>query len=138
MVAARTALLQALRRGPGYGRELIRRVRELTGGRVRLAPGSVYPALRALERERLVRSWPVVPGQRRGGRSRTYYELSARGIRAAEVDRGVLGALATQGRESASGTGAAQRMTDRFRRGAELSEFVDVLARAARRRRAAS
>ena len=136
MVTVRTALLQALRRGPAYGQELIRLVRKLTGARVRLAPGSVYPALRVLGRERLVRSWPVVPGRRRGGRSRTYYELTVRGIRAAELDRGALGALASRGPEISEGAQAA-RLTDRFRLGAELSEFADKLARAGRRARAA-
>jgi hypothetical protein len=53
--SAKAALIQALVTGPGYGLELQERIRERTGGRVRLHSGSLYPALRALERERLVR-----------------------------------------------------------------------------------
>ena len=76
MVSARTALLLVLTDGPGYGRELVRRIQGATGGREQLAEGSVYPALRGLAAARLVRSWKVVPGRRRGGRVRTYYELT--------------------------------------------------------------
>jgi DNA-binding PadR family transcriptional regulator len=62
MVTARTAILQALRQGPGYGRLLMRLVSTATGGRASLAPGSVYPTLKALEKARLVRKWTVIAG----------------------------------------------------------------------------
>ena len=81
MVTARTAVLLALRRGPVYGRELIRRIGRVTGGRMRLSEGTVYPALRALRDARLVAAWNVVPGRKRGGRSRVYYELRCAGVR---------------------------------------------------------
>ena len=41
---ARTAVLLALDR-PGYGLQIIERVRVHTAGRIRLRLGSVYPAL---------------------------------------------------------------------------------------------
>ena len=47
-VTTRVALLQALRDGPGYGRELILRVAEASEGMVRLSPARVYAALDAL------------------------------------------------------------------------------------------
>ena len=87
MVSARTALQLVLRDGPGYGRELVRRIQSATAGRERFAEGTIYPALRGLEAARLVRSWNVVPGRRRGGRARTYYELTERGVRASEAER---------------------------------------------------
>jgi DNA-binding PadR family transcriptional regulator len=54
MVSARTAVLLAPRRGPVYGRELIRRIERVTGGRMRPSAGTVYSTLRALRTARLV------------------------------------------------------------------------------------
>src|SRR5574341_1438418 len=79
-LSARAALLQALR-VPGYGLELMKRVHDSTGGVVGLRMGSIYPALRALEGEGLVRCLRVAA--RRKGRPRRYYELTPRGVRAA-------------------------------------------------------
>ena len=79
--SAKAALLQALTTGPGYGLELLERISDRTGDRVRLRLGSLYPALRALQQEGLVRSWDR---SRRRGRPRRYYELTIKGIRSAE------------------------------------------------------
>src|SRR5688572_14726934 len=83
-LSARAALLHALRM-PGYGLDLMARVRRGTGGSIRLRGGSVYPALRALEAQGLVRSTSVNGAGR--GRPRQYYELTAAGVRAAAVQR---------------------------------------------------
>jgi DNA-binding PadR family transcriptional regulator len=93
MLSARSAILQTLRRGPAYGQVLMRRVAAATERRVSLAPGSLYPALKTLEKARLVRSWSVVPGRKRGSRRRTYYELTVRGVREAESEAKALHAL---------------------------------------------
>jgi len=123
MLGAQTAVLLALRQGPGYGRELVRRIRIASGGRLRLADGSVYPALRRLERSRLARSWQVVPGRRRGGRSRTYYELTARGVRASAAAAGALeGLVAARARFRPASPEELERMRQRLELGAELSE----------------
>lgn len=58
-LTVKATLLQALLEGPCYGQQLIALVHDRTGGRVRLGEGSLYPALRALEREGLVRSWDI-------------------------------------------------------------------------------
>ncbi len=87
LVAAKSALLQALVEGPGYGLELIDRVKDRTSGDVRLGQGSVYPALRSLEVEGLVRSYEGPPLPERGGRPRVYYELTGEGLRAAREQR---------------------------------------------------
>jgi DNA-binding PadR family transcriptional regulator len=94
MVSTRTALLQALRQGPGYGLELVARLQRLTGHR--LALGSVYPALEGLKHGGLARAWKVVPGGRRGARSRTYYELTYPGLLRAQADATALRALLTE------------------------------------------
>ena len=128
MVTARVALLQALREGPGYGRELVRRIRRASASRLRFAEGSIYPALRRLEAARLVRSWDVVPGRRRGGRARTYYELTERGVRASEADRAVLLRLAVPESPRLPGPEECQRMLERVELGAGLSETAGQLS----------
>jgi PadR family transcriptional regulator PadR len=86
-ITAKAALLQALIRGEGYGLDLIERVKERTKGKVVLGQGSVYPALRELEREGMVKSWDADPTPERGGRPRRYYRLTAAGQREALEDR---------------------------------------------------
>jgi len=86
-VTAKSALLQALVGGDGYGLDLIERVRERTDGRISLHQGSVYPALRSLEREGLVESYEGEVTPERGGRPRRYYRLTAEGLRSAHGDR---------------------------------------------------
>ena len=69
-------LLTALTSGPRHGYALIEAVTELSGGRVRLKPGSLYATLDRLAREGLVTETgtEVV-----AGRQRRYYELSDAG-----------------------------------------------------------
>ncbi len=76
---AKTTLLQVLGFGDGYGLELIERVKDRTQGRVVLHQGSVYPALRSLERNGLVESYESKPVPERGGRPRIYYTLTGKG-----------------------------------------------------------
>lgn len=87
LLSAKAALLQALV-VPGYGLDLIDRIRRGSGGLVDLRPGSVYPALRALEREGLV----VVrrQGAEGRGRPRRYYELTLTGVQVAMTQRTAL------------------------------------------------
>ncbi len=134
MVTARAALLQALREGPAYGRELVRRIARATSGRVRFAEGSIYPALRRLLASRLVRSWSVVPGRRRGGRARRYYELTERGVRASDAERRDLLLLAGAA-SSLPDPAEQERMRARIELGAELSEEAGALALRVPRRR---
>jgi len=134
MVSARTALLLVLRDGPGYGRELVRRIQSATAGQERFAEGSIYPALRGLEAARLVRSGRVVPGRRRGGRARTYYELTGRGVRASEAERTSLRLLLAGPPSRATGPEEGERMRRRIELGAELSEAgLDLALRVAAR-----
>ena len=69
-VTAKVAILQALVRGEAYGLEIAGRIEALTDGRVRLGAGSLYPALRELEREGLLLSYEADPAPERGGRPR--------------------------------------------------------------------
>jgi DNA-binding PadR family transcriptional regulator len=139
MVTARTAILQALRQGPGYGRQLMRRVGAATGGRASLAPGSVYPMLRALEQDGLVRRWTVVAGRTRGGRARTYYELTVAGIREAESEAAaLLGITLAGGPAPRLSPAESAAMRSRVARVAALFDFaVEARASLARARRRA-
>lgn len=92
-ISTQSALLQALVEGKSYGLELIERVKTRTNGAVSLHQGSVYPALRELESEGLVKSFEADPTPERGGRPRRYYELTAEGLRTAKEDRKAVTAL---------------------------------------------
>ena len=127
----RTVLLLVLSEGPGFGLELIERARRRSRGRIRLNRGGIYPALRKLEREGLVRGWVRLTGG--SGRPRRYYELTSRGI--AEVDevRSVLMGLAGRGTSRHRVTASeARRMADRVERSGNVSAFALRLRAAAR------
>lgn len=96
---AKAALLAALISGAGFGLELIERVNQRSGGAMKLNQGAVYPALRSLEREGLVRSYDGEENvAERGGRPRRYYELTGEGRRVArEQKRAILGLLRPAG-----------------------------------------
>ena len=89
VLTSRAAILQALER-PGSGQELMARVAARSKGAIRLLCGSVYPALRRLEQEGLVRGWIERHGR---GRPRRNYELTVRGVEAAEQIREALRAF---------------------------------------------
>jgi DNA-binding PadR family transcriptional regulator len=118
----RTALLQTLLEGPGYGLELIGRVRTRSAGRIRLRQGVVYPALAELERDRLVRGWSVPLAS--GGRPRRYYELTPAGFLAAQSEREALSGLLRQAPRAAATAPELARMRERILECSELSEFA--------------
>ena len=71
-------LLAALEDGPRHGYAVIEALRQATGGRLNMATGTIYPALRRLEQAGLIAgSWSVVAGRRRRD-----YRLTAAGKRA--------------------------------------------------------
>jgi PadR family transcriptional regulator, regulatory protein PadR len=124
-LAARAAILLALAE-PGYGLQIIDRIRARTGGRVRLRLGSVYPALRALERQRLLRSWEVPAAK--GGRRRRYYELTVKGVEAATGQRELVRDLLGPPAEALTPE-TVNAMRDRLAECAAVSAFVQDLRR---------
>jgi DNA-binding PadR family transcriptional regulator len=77
-------VLAVLDVGPLYGYEIAKQIRERTDGLLHLKEGSLYPALHAMERERLLSSqW--LP--RETGPSRKYYRLTREGRSALNADR---------------------------------------------------
>ena len=82
--SSRPLILAVLHRGESYGYALLGQVRDMSNGELNWSDGMLYPVLRRLEREGLVRSrW------RRSdeGRRRRYYQLTKRGRATAEEER---------------------------------------------------
>lgn len=76
-------LLAVLEPGPLHGYAVIEALRQRSGGRFDLPTGTVYPALRALERAgHLAGSWSTV-----GGRTRRTYALTGSGRHALAAER---------------------------------------------------
>ena len=129
ILSTRAAILQALTEGPRYARDLIRLIEARAHGLVNPRPGTVYRAADSLVRQRLLHTWMVVPGGRRGARSRRYYELTPKGIAAAQSQREALRRLLgpTSTPQSADD---ARFMGERVRRASDVSAFTLKLQRA--------
>ena len=71
-------LMRLLREGPHYGSDMIRSISEHTGSAWKPSPGSVYPVLRSLEADGLIKGdW-----HRSKGAPQRIYRLTAKGKRA--------------------------------------------------------
>ncbi len=83
--AAAPTVLTALAEGDGHGYAILRRVRELSGGRAEWADGMLYPVLHRLERLGHVEArWEAAES----GRRRRSYRITPRGrARAARTAR---------------------------------------------------
>ena len=74
--SATPLVLAILSEGESYGYAIIKRVDELSGGRLQWTDGMLYPVLHRLERNGLVKaSW----GRADSGRRRKYYRLTDQG-----------------------------------------------------------
>jgi PadR family transcriptional regulator, regulatory protein PadR len=70
-------ILSVVEETPMHGYAVISALEAASGGRLRLATGTVYPALRRLERSGLIKGeWAVV-----GGRRRRTYRITPSGHR---------------------------------------------------------
>ncbi len=96
--SAQTALLQALSYGRGSGQNIARRVKEMTKGAIDIAPGSLYPAIKTLEKKGFVRA--LASGE---------YALTRFGQREADEQRALAAlvfAMALKGREALAAQGS--------------------------------
>jgi PadR family transcriptional regulator, regulatory protein PadR len=76
-------LLAALEDGPRHGYAIMESLRAGSGGQFDLPTGTIYPALRRLERAGLMRTrW-----SEEGGRARRLYELTPAGRRTLDDER---------------------------------------------------
>lgn len=86
LVAASTKplVLAILRRRENYGYQIIQSVRELSGGKLEWSEPMLYPLLKRMERDGLIRSeWKLTESNR----FRRYFRLTERGLREQEHDR---------------------------------------------------
>lgn len=86
LVAASTTtlVLSILSEGDSYGYALIRRVQELSAGKIQWSEGMLYPVLHWMEEEGLIESeWRDAET----GRRRKYYRLRPDGRKALEADK---------------------------------------------------
>jgi PadR family transcriptional regulator PadR len=77
-------VLAILRRGESYGYEIIQQVRDITGGELDWSEPMLYPFLKRLERDGLIRSqWRLSDR----GPLRKYYKLTKQGLAELENER---------------------------------------------------
>ena len=112
--------------------ELAERIRRLTRGRVKVSPGSVYPALRALARQGLVKR-SAGPTPRAAGRPRQDYELTARGRSVRRAQGEAVAALFGAAPDERAVVDV-RLMQERIRSCADLSAFALELRRLTRTR----
>lgn len=77
--SATPLILSILAEGDSYGYAIIKRVRELSGGRMEWTDGMLYPVLHRLQKQALVESYLDTSAT---GRQRKYYRLKKEGTRA--------------------------------------------------------
>jgi DNA-binding PadR family transcriptional regulator len=123
---ARALVLLGLRGGPACGIELIERLARVTDG-IPPAQGSIYPMLKRLEGQRLVRR--LRPStERRRGRARVDYELTITGVRSADAIHRSLQRLLCLGRPEASESREDESLRrERLLTSFELSSFASDL-----------
>jgi DNA-binding PadR family transcriptional regulator len=82
-------LLLALRRGEQHGYALMQRVEELTDGAARMAPGTLYGAIKRMLADGLIEETAERPDPALDDQRRRYYRITLVGERAcaAEVQR---------------------------------------------------
>ena len=69
-------ILGILKQGNSYGYLIIKKIKELSGGKMEYSDGMLYPVLHRLEKEGLIRSNWTMDG---GTRPRKYYEITEQG-----------------------------------------------------------
>ena len=74
--SATPLILSILAEGDSYGYAIIKRVRDLSGGKMAWTDGMLYPVLHRLEKQGLVESYV---GASDTGRQRKYYRLKKEG-----------------------------------------------------------
>ncbi|MBD2305653.1 helix-turn-helix transcriptional regulator [Chroococcidiopsis sp. FACHB-1243] len=64
-----------------YGLEIIEALEKGSGGKLKVSFGTLYPALRRLEKKGFVETrWGNEIPEERGGARRKYYRISAKGV----------------------------------------------------------
>ncbi|MGD2092533.1 MAG: helix-turn-helix transcriptional regulator [Candidatus Aminicenantes bacterium] len=86
LVAASTKpiILSILMSGENYGYQIIKRVKQVSGGELQWSDGMLYPVLQRLEKEGYITSqWKLSEE----GRHRKYYQITGTGVKELESDQ---------------------------------------------------
>jgi DNA-binding PadR family transcriptional regulator len=76
--SASSMILSFLKEGDSYGYELIQKMRELTEGKIKWQEATIYPILKKMENEDLIKSyWKFNEGER----ARKYYKILDKGVK---------------------------------------------------------
>ncbi len=74
--STRPIILGILKQGNSYGYLIIKKIKELSGGKMEYSDGMLYPVLHRLEKDGLIQShWDI----KDGGRPRKYYAITEAG-----------------------------------------------------------
>lgn len=86
LVAASTKpiILSILMSGENYGYQIIKRVKQVSGGELRWSDGMLYPVLQRLEKEGFITSQWKLSG---AGRHRKYYQITGSGVKELESEQ---------------------------------------------------
>lgn len=77
-------ILGILKQGNSYGYLIIKKIKEISGGKMEWSDGMLYPVLHRLEKDQLIQSKWVMSEDTR---PRKYYEITARGKKALVIER---------------------------------------------------
>ena len=84
--SSKPIILSLLLTGESYGYQILQRVRTVTGGKMEWSSAMLYPVLRRMEKEGLIRSeWRVSEKHR----MRKYYMLTDLGRKELEVEKAI-------------------------------------------------
>ena len=100
-------LLLALQEGERHGYAVKKRVEELSGGVVKMGPGTLYTTIQRAEEQGLIRESAERPPEEEDQSQRRYYELTDLGRRALAADVERIGAFVEQARAALSGSTAS-------------------------------
>lgn len=78
-------ILGILRQGNSYGYLIIKKIKEISGGKMQYSDGMLYPVLHKLEKDGLIKSNWVVEGS--STRPRKYYAITESGKEALKVEQ---------------------------------------------------
>lgn len=77
-------ILSILNRQESYGYDIIKQVKEASGGKLEFSDGTLYPILRKLETKGLIKSeWRIAENEKR----RRYYQITSKGELQFEQER---------------------------------------------------
>ncbi|MDN5202460.1 PadR family transcriptional regulator [Fulvivirgaceae bacterium BMA10] len=77
-------ILGILKQGNSYGYLIIKKIKEMSGGKMEWSDGMLYPVLHRLEKDKLIRSEWIMSGD---SRPRKYYEITELGKEALTLEK---------------------------------------------------